>query len=101
MFHPFFDPSPLNNQELFDKINEMSIRVSNARSAGVQYEVVQQMFSVIHACEDELKLRQARNDLEQVQKEKNSCVFDSDKYLNSTSDVKNESTRKSVYKRSW
>lgn len=101
MFHPFFDPSPLSNQELFDKINEVSIRVSNARSAGIQYEVIQQMFSVIHACEEELRTRQSKANLEEVQKEKNSCVFDSDKYLNSTDEVKNESTRKSVYKRGW
>jgi len=103
MFHPFFDSSSLSNQELYDKINEVSMRISSARVAGVQYEVIQQMFSVIRSCEEELRTRQARADLEAEQKEAdNKTVFDSDSYINTgTEDKKNESTRKSNYKRGW
>ena len=101
MFHPFFDPSSLSTQELVDKINEVSMRISSARSAGIQYEVIQSMFTVIRACEEELRTRQAKTDLDEVKKENNSCVFDSDSYLNPTDDKKNESTRKQNYKRGW
>jgi len=101
MFHPFFDTSSLSNQELHDKINEVSMRIANARSAGVQYEVIQQMFTVVRSCEEELRTRQAKIDLEATQKEKNNCVFDSDSYINGDDEKKNESTRKSNYKRQW
>lgn len=103
MFHPFFNSSSLSNQELYDKINEVSMRISSARMAGVQYEVIQQMFSVIQSCEEELRTRQASADLEAQKKDKDSStVFDSDSYINTgTEDKKNENTRKSNYKRQW
>lgn len=103
MLHPFFDPSSLSNQELHDKIGEVSVRIANARAAGIQYEVIQSMFMVIQSCEEELRTRQSKVDLEEVQKEKNNCVFDSDSYLNSTDEnkSKNENTRKQNYQRGW
>lgn len=101
MFHPFFDPSSLSNQELHDKINEVSMRIASARTAGIQYEVIQTMFSVLRACEEELRTRQAKSDLEEIKKENNSCVFDSESYINSTDEKKNENTRKQNYKPGW
>ncbi|AMM43890.1 hypothetical protein FDG95_gp327 [Pectobacterium phage vB_PcaM_CBB] len=101
MFHPFFDPSSLSNQELHDKINEVSMRIASARAAGIQYEVIQSMFTVIQSCEEELRTRQAKVDLDEVQKENNHCVFDSDSYINTSDEKKNESTRKQNYKRAW
>ncbi|EBS4516423.1 hypothetical protein DQT32_03200 [Salmonella enterica subsp. enterica serovar Braenderup] len=101
MFHPFFDPSSLSDRELYDKINDVSLRISAARSAGIQYEIIQSMFSVIHSCEEELRTRQAHKDLAQVEKEDN-CVFDSDAYISGTDEKKkNEGTRKQNYKRGW
>lgn len=101
MFHPFFDPSSLSNQELHDKINEVSMRIASARAAGIQYEVIQSMFTLIQCCEEELRTRQAKVDLTEIQKENNNCVFDSDSYNNSTDDKKNEGTRKQNYKPGW
>lgn len=101
MFHPFFDPTPLSEQELFDKINEVSLRIAGARATGVQYEIVQTMFSVIHACEEELKTRYAKKELE-AHKKDDTCVFDSDSYLTEEGGKKkNESTRKPNYQRGW
>ncbi|AQW88850.1 hypothetical protein pEaSNUABM50_00321 [Erwinia phage pEa_SNUABM_50] len=100
MFHPFFDPSSLSDKELYDKITEVSLRISAARSAGIQYEMIQSMFTVIQACEFEIQNRQAHKDLEQAAKEDN-CIFDSDSYLNDKDDKKHESTRKQNYKRGW
>lgn len=101
MFHPFFDPSPLSDRELYDKIGEVSLRISAARSAGVQYEIIQSMFNVIHSCEEELRTRQSKKDLDQAVKE-DSCVFDSDSYISGNDEKKkNESTRKQNYKRGW
>lgn len=100
MFHPFFDTSSLTDQELYDKINEVSMRIASARNAGVQYEVIQMMYSVIQSCQEELKTRYAHKDFEEASKE-DKCVFDLDDYLNPKEDSKNESTRKSIYKRGW
>lgn len=101
MFHPFFDPSTLSNQELYDKITDVSVRITAARSAGIQYELIQSMYTIIHACEEELKTRQSKNDLNEIKNAKNNCVFDTDSYLNGNDGNKNESTRKPIYKRGW
>lgn len=100
MFHPFFDPSSLSDKELYDKITEVSVRISAARTSGIQYEIIQSMYTLIHACEEEIRTRQAHKDLESVSKEDN-CVFDSDSYLNDKDDKKNENTKKQNYKRGW
>lgn len=100
MFHPFFDPSPLSDRELYDKITEVSQRISTARTAGIQYEMIQSMYTIIKACENEIQTRQARKELDQEKKEGN-CIFDLDSYLNDKDDKKHESTKKQNYKRGW
>ncbi len=101
MFNPFFDASALTLQELNDKIDEISVRISSARTAGISHDIIQTMQSVIMACEDEIQQRAGKAQLDAIEKEKDNCVFDTESYLNSSTDKKNESTRKSIYKREW
>lgn len=102
MFNPFFDPSSLTDKELQAKINEQSDRITQARSAGMPHNMIQSMYQVLQACDEEVMMRHARRELEQTRDE-DSCVFDTESYLKSEEDkkTKNESPRKQIYKSGW
>lgn len=102
MFNPFFDPSTLSDKELQEKINEQSTRITQARVAGMSDSIITSMYQVLQACDEEVMLRTAKKQVEKVQDEDN-CIFDTDSYLKSEEDkkVKNESTRKQIYKSGW
>lgn len=99
MFNPFFDPSPLSNKELMEKINEVSMRISSARTAGIEYNLIQSMFAVIASCEEELRTRNAITQAISDKKE-GAVIYDTETYLN-REEKKNESSRKQNYKPGW
>lgn len=99
MFNPFFDPSGLTDKMLMDKINEVSMRISDMRSAGLDYDLIKSQYSLIMSCEEELRTRQAKKQMEQDKKE--NIVFDTEEYLKSDKEKKHESTRKQNYKPGW
>ena len=102
MFNPFFSPEGLTDKELNQKILDMSTKISNARAGGVNPDVLQHMFAVLAACEEENYIRYSRKEVEQWRDE-DSCVFDTESYLESEDEVKrpNESSRKQIYKSGW
>lgn len=100
MFNPFFDPSPLSNKELMEKINDISVRISSARSAGIEYDLIKSMYALIASCEEELRTRDAQNEMKSAKKD-SPVVFDTDTYLNQGDKKKNESSRKQNYKPGW
>lgn len=101
MFSSFFDPSSLTDKELYDKIDEVSIRLSTAMQLNMNPTVLESMKQLINACGEELTLRQARKEHEEMGND--PCVFDSESYLKSDdeSKKKDESKRKSKYKPGW
>lgn len=102
MFNPFFNPEGLSDKELNQKILDMSTKISHARAAGMGSDILNNMFMVLQACEEENYLRYSRKEADQWREEDN-CMFDSDSYLTSEEDEKrpNESTRKQIYKSGW
>lgn len=102
MFNPFFSPEGLTDKELNQKILDMSTKISHARAAGMGSDILNNMFMVLQACEEENYLRYSRKEADQW-REEDSCMFDSDSYLASEEDEKrpNESTRKQIYKSGW
>lgn len=102
MFNVFFDPSSMTVQELEDKINDISMKIAAARTAGINYDLIQSMFNIIATCEEEIKLRESKAELDEMQKE-GTCIFDSDNYLGGegSENSKNERTKKQRYKRKW
>lgn len=100
MFNPFFDPTGLTDKQLMEKINEVSMRISGMRSAGMEYDLIKSMYGVIGACEEELNTRTAKKELEAAKKS-SSTVFDLDEYLGAGEKKKVESTRKQSYKPGW
>lgn len=99
MFNPFFDASVLTDKEIMNKIEEVSARVVKARLAGIQYEVVESMRTVILACEEELRCRAGSKALVEVQKD-NPCIFESD-HDYSKDENEYESTKKQINRPQW
>ena len=102
MFNPLFDPSTLSDRELQQKIEDQSMRISSARSAGMSSEIVQAMYGVLQSCETELSIRQGSRQFEKLQDE-DPCVFDMNSYLSDENEDKktNEGSRKQIYKSGW
>lgn len=102
MFNPLFNPEGMTDKELNQKILDMSTKISHARAAGMGSNIIQPMFEVLNACEEESYLRYSRKEAE-TWNDEDSCMFDSDSYLASEEDdkPKNESSRKQIYKSGW
>lgn len=102
MFNPLFDPSTLTDRELQKKIEEQTMRISSARSAGISDDIIAAMYGVLQSCEDELSLRYGSRQAEKMQDE-DPCVFDMNSYLSDENEDKktNESSRKQIYKSGW
>ncbi len=103
MFNPLFDPSSFSDKELQEKINEQSLRISQARSAGMNDLIIGNMQLVLNQCYDEFTIRQGRKEQSSLEDE-GPCVFDMNSYLNDNeedSKKKNESSRKQIYKSGW
>lgn len=102
MFNPNFNPESMTDKELNQKILDMSTRISNARAAGMNYTIIESMFMVLNACEEENYLRYSRKEADQW-REDDSCVFDTESYLSTEEDEKpkHESSRKQIYKSGW
>ena len=92
MFSSFFDASKLTEKELYDKIDEVSTRLSAAMNLNMNQAVQESMHQVINSCVSELTNRQALKDLADLSKD--PCVFDSDSYLSTNSDEKKKEDAK-------
>lgn len=102
MFDPLFSTSGLTDKELQKKIFDMSERISKARSAGMSDDIIQRMYMIMQACDDEVMLRSASKEYEQLE-DQDSCVFDTEEYLKTEEDKqkKHEGPRKQIYKSGW
>lgn len=102
MFNPNFNPEAMTDKELRQKILDMSTRISHARAAGMNHTIIESMFAVLNACEEENYIRYSRKEVEQW-REEDSCVYDTESYLASEEDdkPKHESSRKQIYKSGW
>lgn len=102
MFDPLFSTAGMTDRELQQKMFDVSERISRARSAGLSDEIIQRMYMVVQACDDEMMLRSASKEYEKLEDE-DKCVFDTDEYLKTEEDKqkKNESPRKQIYKSGW
>lgn len=103
MFNPLFDPSALSDKELQEKINDQSLRISQARSAGMNDLILGNMQLVLNQCYDEVTIRQGKKEHGSYE-DQDPCVFDMNSYLSDNEEdnkKKNESTRKQIYKSGW
>lgn len=100
MFNPFFDPTTLSVAELNEKIDDMTIKLNNARSCGINFDIQQTMSGVIMACQDELYNRMSALEAAEMQKQK--CVFDTEEYLgDEKKEKRNDRKRKSKFQPGW
>lgn len=102
MFDPLFSTAGMTNRELQQKILDMSERISKARASGMSDEIVSRMYMVLQACDDEVMLRSASKQYDELEEE-DSCIFDTEEYLKTEEDKqkKNEGPRKQIYKSGW
>lgn len=101
MYNPFFDASALTVRELYEKIDEVSIRLSNARQHGMSMQIQETMSGVIMACQAELENRIAA--VQAAEMKKTTCVFDTDEYLDNIErkEKRNDRKRKSKFQPGW
>lgn len=102
MFDPLFNTSGMTDKELQQKILEMSERISRARAGGISDDIIQRMYMVMQACDDEVIQRSAAKEYDKLEDE-DKCIFDTEQYLKSEEDKqkKHESPRKQIYKSGW
>lgn len=102
MFDPLFSTAGMTDRELQQKIFDMSERISRARAGGISDDIINRMYMVLQACDDEVMQRSASKEYERLEDE-DKCVFDTDEYLKSEEDKqkKHEGPRKQIYKSGW
>ena len=49
MFHPLYDTSKLTEKELYEKIDEISVRIMAMRQMGMSYDIIEQAQTLLDA----------------------------------------------------
>jgi len=77
MFHPLYDTSKLTEKELYEKIDEISVRIMAMRQMGMSYDIIEQAQTLLDALSLQL------SDMQQIEDYKANQIaqFNMEDYL--------------------